>query len=244
MPTIDLNCDLGEGAGSDDELMPLISSANIACGGHAGDDTSMRTTVELARRYSVAIGAHPSFEDRADFGRREQALTAAEIRRLVREQTSSLRRFGPILHVKPHGALYNLAARSPEVARAVAEGVKDVDPGLRVFALAGSELVRAATACGLRVAEEVFVDRSYADDGTLTPRSHPGALVQDEAAVVQQLLAIVTTKTVHTLGGRRVPIVADTVCLHGDGPHAVAFARRIRRTLDEAGVQVAALPAR
>jgi len=234
--TIDLNCDLGEGAGHDAELMPLITSANIACGGHAGDVTTMRETMALARRHGVGIGAHPGFADRENFGRQEIACSADEVRELVARQVGALRELGPVRHVKPHGALYNLAARDCGVAEAIVDAVQAIDTKLILFALAGSELARAGRTRGLRVAEEVFADRSYRRDGSLAPRSEPGALIEDEGAAVAQVLRMAREGVVRTTDGGDVWIVADTVCLHGDGAHAVAFARRLNHELRRAGI--------
>lgn len=243
MARLDLNCDLGEGAGHDAELMPLITSANIACGAHAGDDATMRATVELALRHGVAIGAHPGFADRENFGRREMAMPVAEIESLVRTQTRALQKIaaacgGRVTHVKPHGALYNLSARDAGVARAIAEAVRECDPALVVFGLAGSASLGAARACGLAVAGEVFADRTYQADGSLTPRSRADAVITDEAASVAQVLRMVRDGRVRATDGTDVTIRADTVCLHGDGVHAVEFARRLREELRAAGVEV------
>jgi UPF0271 protein len=225
--TIDLNCDLGEGCGHDAELMALVTSANIACGAHAGDAATMRATMELARQHGVAIGAHPGYADRENFGRREIAMPTAEVQALVREQIEALRVFGKVTHVKPHGALYNLAARDSAVAGAMAQAVRAVDPELVLFALRGSALVRAGRAAGLCVAEEVFADRTYRPDGSLTPRSETGAVITDEEDCIAQALRLARAG-------------ADTICLHGDGAHAVAFARRLRRELSAAGLVIRA----
>ena len=241
MPRIDLNCDLGEGAGHDAELMPLITSANIACGAHAGDDATMKATVALARRYGVAIGAHPGFADREHFGRREMALAPAELRKLVTTQIAALARFGPLRHVKPHGALYNLAARDVAVAKVIAEAVRAADASLILFGLAGSELVRAGRAAGLRVAEEVFADRTYQRDGSLTSRTQPEALISEEPSAVAQVLRLVREGKVRATDGAEVAIRADTVCLHGDGPQAAAMARRLNTELTKAGVELQAV---
>ncbi len=176
MRFIDLNCDLGEGAGHDAELMPLITSANIACGGHAGDGPTMRTAVELALQHGVAIGAHPGLNDREHFGRREAPIAPTEARALVLAQIRALQLImqpcgGRLVHVKPHGALYNMAGRDAALARAVAEAVREVDPRLVLFGLAGSQLLPAGCACGLRVASEVFADRTYQPDGSLTNKT-------------------------------------------------------------------------
>lgn len=228
--TVDLNCDLGEGAGHDSDLMPLITSANIACGAHAGDLSTMRATMKLARQHGVAVGAHPGFDDKENFGRRELTMPPGEMRALVERQVAALRAIGSVVHVKPHGALYNLAARDATIARAVAEAVFAVDPGLVLFALRGSELVRAGRVRGLRVAEEVFADRTYRPDGSLTPRTEPGALITDESQSVAQALRLARQG-------------ADTICLHGDGAHAVAFARRLNAELRAAGIELGAFRA-
>jgi len=236
--TIDFNCDLGEGGGADGELMPWITSANIACGGHAGDVVTMRETVALAEAHGVAVGAHPGFLDRENFGRREQELTAGALRELVTSQIEALRGCGSVRHVKPHGALYNQAARDPEMAKIVAEAVYQIDPKLILFGLAGSELVRAGRKRGLRVASEVFADRTYQADGSLTPRSRSDAVITDEAAAVAQVVRMLREGWVRSTDGSTVPIEADTVCLHGDGPKAVAMARRLNEALRDSGIKI------
>ncbi|MDB6092810.1 MAG: LamB/YcsF family protein [Verrucomicrobia bacterium] len=238
--SIDLNCDLGEGAGHDAELMPWITSANIACGAHAGDEATMRATVALAQKHGVAIGAHPGFADRENFGRVELDLPPAGIRTLVMDQVARLQNIVALRHVKPHGALYNLAARDAAVAKAVADAVRAVDPGLVLFALAGSRLASAGEACGLRVAHEVFADRTYQRDGTLTPRTRPDALIKDQALVTGQVLSMIKAGCVFSTEGDKVSISADTLCLHGDGVHAVEFARALRAALANAEVDVKA----
>jgi UPF0271 protein len=245
-PSVDLNADLGEGSPAEAALMPLITSANIACGGHAGDSASMRAAIAAALAAGVAVGAHPSTEDRAGFGRTVQPLAAAAARELVLTQVSALQQIAGVLgarvvHVKPHGALYNLAARDPAVAAAVAAAVQELDPRLILFGLAGGELIRAGIARGLAVAEEVFADRTYQADGSLTPRSQSDALIADEAAAAAQVLSMVRRGTVRATDGTWVPLRADTVCLHGDGLHAVAWARRLRRELESAGIALAAV---
>jgi UPF0271 protein len=203
----------------------------------------MRATVALALRHGVAIGAHPGFADREHFGRRALALPVHEVRELVGEQIASLRAVAPVRHVKPHGALYNLAARDRAVADAVADAVRANDPKLVLIALATSELVRAGRDRGLRVAEEVFGDRTYRRDGSLTPRGEAHALIEDETAVVAQVLRMLTEGRVRAADGTDVMITADTICLHGDGAHAVAFARRLRRELEAAGIEARAFGA-
>ena len=236
--TIDFNCDLGEGGGADGELMPWITSANIACGGHAGDAATMRETVAMAEAHGVAVGAHPGFLDRENFGRREQKLTACALHELVTSQIEALRGCGNVQHVKPHGALYNQAARDPGMAEIIADAIYGIDPNLILFGLAGSELVRAGRKRGLRVASEVFADRTYQADGSLTPRSRSDAVITDEAAAVAQVLRMVADGLVRSTDGSPVPIEADTVCLHGDGPKAVAMARRLNEALRESGIKL------
>lgn len=243
MPAVDLNCDLGEGVGRDAELLPLITTANVACGAHAGDEATMRATVEAARQCGVRVGAHPGFGDRNFFGRRELHLSPDDIHNLVIGQVRRLQEIASAAgvrmgHVKPHGALYNLAVRDPVVATAVAAAVREAGAGLALFALAGSGAVVAGRAAGLRVVQEVFADRTYRADGSLTPRDQPGALIASEQEAVAQVLTMVRTGHVTATDGTRVPIAADTVCLHGDGTHAVKFARRLRVALEEAGVTV------
>jgi len=241
--SIDLNCDLGEGALHDEELMPLVSSANIACGAHAGDEATMRQAVRLALAWGVAIGAHPGFADREHFGRREWPATPEEVRLLVLDQTRRLQAVAAesgarVVHLKPHGALYNMAAREPLLAAAIAEAAREADPGLRVVGLSGSESLPAAGQLGLPVAHEVFADRTYQRDGSLTPRSRPGALIEDPDAAVAQVLRLVREGKVRATDGVDVEVRADTVCLHGDEPQAVAFAQRLRRDLAAAGILI------
>jgi UPF0271 protein len=241
MIRVDLNCDLGEGTGRDAELMPLITSANIACGAHAGDEVTMREMVALASQHGVRVGAHPGFADREFFGRREISMSPAALRDLVVRQISLLREMGPVRHVKPHGALYNLAAKNRTMAEIIVDAVGDVDPSLMLFGLAGSELIRAGRSRGLVVAEEVFGDRSYQPDGSLTPRTDARALIENESAVVAQVLQMLREGTVRAIDGTDVKITADTICLHGDGPNAVTLAKTLRRELAAAGVAVKAV---
>ncbi len=246
MKSIDLNCDLGEGCGRDAELMPLVTSANIACGAHAGGDDTMRTTVELAQRYGVAIGAHPGFEDWANFGRYEQAVTPAEAAALVTRQIRRLRDIAreadaEMRHVKLHGALYHMASRDRLLAGAVVDAIRAAAKHPVIYALAGSELEKAARACGdVLVVPEVFADRTYQRDGSLTPRGRLDALIDDEGTAVAQVLRMVKEGLVRATDGTDVPITPGTICVHGDGPHAVTFARRLRRELMAAGIRVAA----
>ncbi|AKJ69494.1 lamB/YcsF family protein [Pandoraea thiooxydans] len=240
---IDLNADVGEGCDSDEALLALISSANIACGWHAGDAATMHRTVAWAIEHNVAIGAHPSFPDRENFGRSEMHLPADEVYAGVLYQIGALAAIaqahgGVLAHVKPHGALYNQAARDPALAQTIAKAVRDFDPGLALFGLAGGELVRAARDAGLSAVEEVFADRGYNPDGTLVKRGTPGALIDDEEQALAQTLEMIERQRVRARDGSWVGINAQTVCLHGDGPHALAFARRIRTRLNEAGIEI------
>ena len=245
--TIDLNCDMGEGCGADEALMPLVSSANVACGGHAGDEASMRETVRLARRHGVAVGAHPSYPDRAGFGRKLLPRTAAEVRADVVAQVRALAMVCgaeavPLVHVKPHGALYSDAAQDEALARAVAEAVLAVDPGLVLVCLAGSPMVNVVRGLGLACAEEGFADRGYTSRGTLVPRGEPGALVQDPQAVAARASRMARERTVVSVDGTTVPVAADTICIHGDTPGAAALAAAVRARLAADGVWVRALP--
>ena len=240
MKAIDLNCDLGEGAGFDAELMPLITSANIACGAHAGNLETMIETVEHARNLRVKIGAHPGYFDLEHFGRMERPVTAAEAGRLVLMQVEQLYEVAgdALHHVKLHGALYNQVSRDPHLAEGVASDLARLWPALVVYAPAGSQLAQAAQRHGLTVAQEVFADRTYQPDGTLTPRSQPGAVIATTDAAVAQVLQLVQHGTVRTGDGREIKLPADTVCIHGDGTHALALARRLREKLTAAGVAV------
>lgn len=242
---IDFNCDLGEGCGTDAAIMPYLSSASIACGGHAGDAVSMRETVALCLRHGVAAGAHPSFPDREHFGRRELAMPPAAIEAAVHAQIAALAAVcaaagSRLHHVKPHGALYNLAARDRGVADAIARAVRAFDPSLLLYGLSGSEATAAAQAVGLRVAHEVFAERRYQADGRLAPRSEPDAAIVDLDAALHQVRTMLREGVVIARTGERVPIRADTLCLHGDRPDAPAFARALRKALEAEGVQVAA----
>lgn len=248
--SIDLNCDMGEsfGAytlGADGELMDLISSANIACGFHAGDPLVMRRTVRLARQHGVSVGAHPGFRDLVGFGRRELHGSTDEIYADMLYQIGALaaicRAEGVTLrHVKPHGALYNMAAARADLARAVAAAVAEYDRSLLLYALPGSELDRAGLAAGLRTVAEVFGDRAYNPDGSLLSRREPGAVLTDDDQAAAQVRQMVLEGSVTARDGQRVGIRAESVCVHGDSPHAVGFVRRIRAMLESEGVSVAA----
>ena len=248
MKTIDLNCDMGEsyGAGkmgNDAEVMRYITSANIACGFHGGDPATIRKTVALALERGVAIGAHPSLPDRQGFGRRVMQIKPQEMYDLVVYQAGAVEAFARaagarLHHVKCHGALYNMAATDEALSEAMVRAVKDL--GVMLYALSNSKNHAVAKKTGIPVAGEVFADRGYADDGTLAPRDLPGGLIEDPAQAVKQALAMIEQGYVTSLSGRRVPVAADTLCLHGDQPGAVAFARALRQAFSEKGISIAA----
>jgi 5-oxoprolinase (ATP-hydrolysing) subunit A len=245
MPQLDFNCDLGEGCGNDARIVPLISSASIACGGHAGDARSMHETVALCLEHDVAIGAHPSFEDRAHFGRREVELPLDELRASATRQIAALAavcaQHGTHLdHVKPHGALYNVAARDDAIAEAVASAIHAFDPSLILYALSGSRLAHAGSKLGLRVAHEVFAERAYDADGRLAPRGTHGAVIDDMDAALGQVRRLLRDGVVVARDGSHVPLRADTLCLHGDRADAIGFARALRKALEDEGVEVRA----
>ncbi|MCM3274107.1 LamB/YcsF family protein [Paenibacillus elgii] len=246
MYVVDLNCDLGEsfGAykqGNDEEMLRLVTSVNIACGFHAGDPGTMRQTVKSALDNKVAIGAHPGLPDLIGFGRRNMEISPQEAFDMVVYQIGALNGFvqaegGVMRHVKPHGALYNMAARSAKLAEAIAEAVYKVNPKLILYGLSGSELIRAGAKLGLLTASEVFADRTYQSDGSLTPRSQPDAMINDPSAAVKQIMNMVKEGTVRSQQETDVPILAETICIHGDGKHAVEFARGIRDMLQDEGI--------
>lgn len=240
---MDLNCDVGEGLSNDGLLMFYISSANIACGYHAGDEDTMKRTVARAVGHEVAIGAHPGFADKENFGRTEMHLSAEAIRELLSEQIFSLQTvagtFGArIKHVKPHGALYNMSARDEQLAAIIAQTIYNIDPSLLLYGLSGSFSISEARKAGLQTVSEVFADRTYQNNGSLTPRSQPGALIETEEQSIQQVLQMINRQTVTSISGEEVPIVAETICLHGDGEHAVRFAKKIFNTLKENNIEI------
>ena len=241
--TIDLNADVGEGYGQDAALMPLISSANIACGVHAGDVDSMRQTVMLALEHGVAVGAHPSFPDREHFGRQEMQLSARDLHECIVAQIESLAEVAAtagtrLHHVKPHGALYNMAARDQELAAIVAQAVHSVDPTLMMFGLCGSVMLTVAERLGVRAVGEAFADRAYRPDGTLQPRSEPGSVIENADVVVGRAVEMAGNGSVTAVDGSRIAIRAETICLHGDTPGASVLARRIRDAFAAAGIKV------
>ena len=235
---VDLNCDLGEGSAHDPALMPLATSVNIACGGHAGDEATMAAAAGLAREHGVAIGAHPGHPDREHFGRRELAITPREAARLVVEQIERLAAVigRPPRHVKLHGGLYHQVGRDERLAEAVVDAVTGRWPEMMLFALAGSRLAAVARARGLSVAEEAFVDRAYAADGTLLPRSQPGATLGDAGSAAARVVKLVREGRVEAADGTSLAIRADTLCIHGDGPDPVGFARAVREAIAAAGI--------
>ncbi|MCE7792627.1 LamB/YcsF family protein [Salipaludibacillus sp. CUR1] len=249
--TVDLNSDLGESfglykIGQDEEVLDFITSANIACGYHAGDHNVMNRTVKLAKDKGAAIGAHPGLPDLAGFGRRIMEVTPEDVYNMVIYQVSSLKGFAAIYnervnHVKPHGALFNMAAKDPITAEAIAEAVYDIDQSLILYGLAGSELVRAGRKRNLHVAEEVFADRTYQPDGSLTPRSEAGAVIHDPEKAADRVIRMVTEGMVTAAEGTELPIKADTVCVHGDGLQALRFVDKLRKVLNDHGVSVKAV---
>jgi 5-oxoprolinase (ATP-hydrolysing) subunit A len=239
---IDLNCDMGENIGKDEDIMPYITSANIACGFHAGDEVSMRRTVQLAKQYGVAIGAHPSWKDIEGFGRREMSLPPDDVEALVLYQVGVLSAIAKtegveLRHVKPHGALYNQAAKDKVLASAIARAVKGFSVELILIGLAGSGLIEAGVEAGLRVANEGFPDRNYNPDGTLVSRKAANAIIESPEGVGAH--AVKLAKQGIDFGGRRV--LVDTLCLHGDHPQAVQNARVVREALEKVGIEIVAL---
>lgn len=243
---IDLNADLGEGCGGDYELLQLVSSANIACGFHAGNAETMLQSVRWARQFGVAIGAHPAFPDRENFGRSVMQLSPESVYAQMLYQIGALKAIvesegGHLTHVKPHGMLYNQAARDGQLAEAIARAVKAVDARLLLVGLANSESIRAARRHGLATREEVFADRGYLADGSLVPRGQAGAMIEDEEQAIARTLSMVQQGSVESISGERVALRAQTVCLHGDGPHALAFARRLRDAFAAQGIAVSSV---
>lgn len=243
---IDLNCDMGEGLLTDAAIMPYISSANIACCYHAGDEKTIWNTIELAAEYNVAVGAHVSFFDKENFGRSEMQIPAEEVYELITQQLFILEEIASsfsiqLSHVKPHGALYNMSARDPVLAAVIARAVKNFDDKLILFGLSESNSVQEAKKAGLRTANEVFADRTYQDDGSLTPRKLPGALIENRELAIQQALQMIKEKTVTTVSGKKIPVIADTICIHGDGAHAVEFAQAIYQTLKQHHIEIKAI---
>ncbi|MGE7663545.1 5-oxoprolinase subunit PxpA [Peribacillus sp. NPDC097197] len=241
MHTVDLNCDLGEsfGAyrmGNDEEILNYVTSVNVACGFHAGDPSVMRKTVQLALEKDVKIGAHPGLQDLMGFGRRNINISPQEAYDIVVYQIGALNGFlqsegGRMQHVKPHGALYNMAAQNKNLSLAIAEAVYKINPELILFGLSGSELIRAGQSIGLQTASEVFADRTYQDDGSLTSRREKNALIENDDEAVAQVIKMVKEGKVMSQQGTEVAIKADTICIHGDGTHALSFASHVKKSL-------------
>jgi len=249
----DINCDMGESFGSyrigeDEKVMPCITSANVACGWHAGDPMIMARTLELAATHGVAVGAHPGYPDLLGYGRRNLETFPGEVRNYILYQIGALAAFAgavgvKLQHVKPHGAMYNLAARDEQTAKEMIEAVQAYDPGLILVTLAGSLCAQMAADAGLRVAEEVFPDRAYLSTGQLAPRSMPGAVIHDPEQVKERVLRLVRTGMMTSIDGRDLALRADTLCVHGDNPEACLLAASIREALETSGVRVAAMGA-
>ena len=245
---VDLNSDLGESFGAyqmgcDDLVIPMITSANVACGWHAGDPLVMAKTIALCQEARVAVGAHPGFPDLMGFGRRTMAVSPAEAKAYITYQLGALDAFCKsaglkLQHVKPHGAMYNQAGKDYDLALAICEAIKAYNDELIVMALSGGALIRAAEDVGLRAASEVFADRAYEEDGSLVNRRKPGAMITDEEEAIARVVRMIKEQKVTAITGRDIPLKADSVCVHGDGPKALAFVTRIRETLTEEGIQI------
>ncbi|KDE96392.1 LamB/YcsF family protein [Staphylococcus sp. TE8] len=248
---IDLNCDLGEAFGNysfggDNDIIPLITSANIACGFHAGDENVMNETIQLAKENNVGIGAHPGLPDLQGFGRRKMDIKPKEIYNLVVYQLGALNGFCKIHgtrinHVKPHGALYNMGAKNKEIAQAIAQAVYDFDKSLVLVGLSNTLLISEAEALGLRTASEVFADRRYEDDGQLVSRQESDATITNTDEALQQVLKMVTENKVVSKNGKEIDLQADTICVHGDGAHALDFVTQIRKKLTKEGIDIQSL---
>ncbi|WP_164123749.1 MULTISPECIES: LamB/YcsF family protein [Sphingobacterium] len=246
--TVDLNCDMGESfgpwaMGDDKAILPYVSSVNIACGFHAGDPSTMMRTLQLAAAYPIRIGAHPGFQDLLGFGRREIQVTPREVYELMVYQIGALAACAKtkglkLQHVKPHGALYNMAARKRDLADAIAQAVFDIDPGLILFGLSGSESITAGRGKGLTVYNEVFADRTYQHDGSLTPRQDADALIHDYRRAAQQVIRMIKEGKVISMQGLEVDIQVDTICLHGDNAEAILFARKINEQLIAEDIEI------
>lgn len=251
MYRVDLNSDLGESfgrytIGNDDKIIPLITSANVACGYHASDPVVMDKTLSMAKEAGIRVGAHPGYPDLMGFGRRNLNVTPEEATAYTLYQLGALDAFCrahqmKMQHVKPHGAFYNMAAKDYELSKAICQAVKEFDDNLIVLALSGGELARAAKDMGLRTALEVFADRAYEEDGSLVNRRKEGAMVTDENIAIARVVRMIKEKKVTAITGKDIPIQADSVCVHGDGAKALAFVEKIRRALTEEGVEICSL---
>ena len=243
---MDLNCDLGESFGNykiggDDKIIPFISSANVACGFHAGDPVVIKKTIETAKKNNIGIGAHPGFLDLMGFGRREMKISIDEAKAYVLYQLGALGAFCKsegvkLQHVKPHGALYNMAAKDYNLSKAICEAIADFDSSLIILGLSGSETLRAAKDLGLKYASEVFADRAYEEDGSLVARSKEGAMIHDENEAIERVVKMIKKQKITSITGKEIPIKADSICVHGDGEKALLFVRRIREKLENEGI--------
>ena len=248
---IDLNCDLGESFGNykigmDEEVIKYISSANIACGFHASDPLVMVKTVALAKEYGVKVGAHPGFPDLVGFGRRNMNVSPAELKAMVMYQVGALAAFCKardikMNHVKPHGAMYNMAAKDIKLALAIAEGIAEVDDSLILLGLSGSQLLKAAQEVGLKSAAEVFADRAYEEDGSLVARTKAGAVIADENEVIERVIKMIKLSKVQTITGKEIEIKPDSICIHGDNPKALNFVKLIRQRLTQENIKIEAM---
>ena len=245
---VDLNCDLGESfsnykIGGDDKIIPLISSANVACGFHAGDPVVMKKTIETAKKNNIGIGAHPGFLDLMGFGRREMKISIDEAKAYVLYQLGALGAFCKsegvkLQHVKPHGALYNMAAKDYKLSRAICEAVAEFDNSLIILGLSGSETLKAAKDLGLKYASEVFADRAYEEDGSLVARSKEGAMIHDENEAIERVVKMIKEQKVTSITGKEIPIKADSICIHGDGEKALLFVKKIREKLESENILI------
>ncbi len=240
---VDINCDMGEGMPDDAFLMPFISSSNIACGYHAGDEKTMHASIELALQHKVAIGVHPSYEDKENFGRTNIHLNHHQLYDLVSRQIEILANIAQkynakLHHVKPHGALYNMAAVDPAISTSICSALQSFDKNLILYGLSGSKLISTAFGMGIKAVSEVFADRTYQEDGTLTPRNLPDALLSNREDVGRQVLQMVMEQKVKTTSGINIPVKAETICLHGDGVHALAFAQHISNHLQLSQIKI------
>lgn len=251
MYKVDLNSDLGESFGSytigmDEDIIRHVSSVNVACGWHGGDPLVMEKTVAMAKEYDTAVGAHPGFQDLMGFGRRNMAVTPEEAKAYTKYQIGALMAFATakgikLQHVKPHGALYNMAAVDYKLARAIAEGIYEVNPDLIFLALANSQMIKAAADVRLKAASEVFADRGYMEDGTLVPRKMPGAMIHDEKEAIARVIRMVKEGKVTSITGKDIAIKADSICVHGDNPQAVQFVVEIKKALEAEGITLASI---
>lgn len=242
---IDLNADVGEGCGQDDTLMSIVSSANICCGLHAGSPTVMADTLRLTKQHGVRVGAHPSFDDRENFGRSNHQLSEDELVAVLTYQLGAIQAMCQTMgmtlsYVKPHGALYNQAAKDPQLAQWVAKTIYAFDPTLAVMALSGGELIKVAQALGMKTESEVFADRRYEDNGALVARTQHNAIIDNDDEAIAQVLQMIQHGTVTSVNGNTINVQADSICLHGDGEHAIVFAKRIQQTLQDKRIAITA----